>query len=43
MAREPKVTLTAPPRILVVDDSPALLNAVRNCLVQEGVGTPGRT
>jgi CheY-like chemotaxis protein len=36
MAAEPMVTLTAPPRILVVDDTPALLDVIRSCLEDEG-------
>src|SRR5438105_7216425 len=33
---EPSVTVTAAPRILVVDDTPALLDVVRKCLEDEG-------
>ena len=37
MAAEPRVTLSAgAPRILVVDDTPALLDVVRRCLEGEG-------
>jgi len=36
MPPEPHVTLTSPPRILVVDDTPALLDVIRNCLEEEG-------
>jgi CheY-like chemotaxis protein len=36
MARELPVTLTSAPRILVVDDTPALLDVVRKCLEDEG-------
>ena len=36
MAPEPRVTVTGPPRILVVDDTPALLDVIRNCLEGEG-------
>lgn len=36
MAREPRVTVTAAPRILVVDDTPALLDVIRSCLEDEG-------
>ena len=33
---EPSVTVTAAPRILVVDDTPALLDVIRKCLEEEG-------
>src|SRR4051794_15362855 len=36
MARTSSMTVTAAPRILVVDDTPALLDVVRKCLSQEG-------
>jgi two-component system OmpR family response regulator len=36
MAARPRMTVTAAPRILVVDDTPALLDVVRKCLEQEG-------
>jgi CheY-like chemotaxis protein len=36
MAAKPRMTVTAPPRILVVDDTPALIDVVRKCLEQEG-------
>jgi CheY-like chemotaxis protein len=36
MATEPSVTVTAAPRILVVDDTPALLDVIRTCLEDEG-------
>jgi CheY-like chemotaxis protein len=36
MARGPPVTVTAGPRILVVDDTPALLDVIRRCLEDEG-------
>lgn len=36
MAPELPVTVTAAPRILVVDDTPALLDVVRTCLEEEG-------
>ena len=36
MAAELGVTLTSPPRILVVDDTPALLDTIRQCLEIEG-------
>jgi CheY-like chemotaxis protein len=36
VARELPVTGTAAPRILVVDDTPALLDVVRRCLEDEG-------
>ncbi len=36
MAAEAAVTVTAAPRILVVDDTPALLDIVRECLEEEG-------
>jgi two-component system OmpR family response regulator len=36
MAPEPSVTVTAAPRILVVDDTPALLDVIRTCLEGEG-------
>jgi CheY-like chemotaxis protein len=36
MAAKPSVTVTAAPRILVVDDTPALLDVIRTCLEDEG-------
>jgi two-component system alkaline phosphatase synthesis response regulator PhoP len=36
MAAEPRVTVTSAPRILVVDDTPALLDVIRKCLEGEG-------
>ncbi len=36
IAAELAVTVTAAPRILVVDDTPALLDTVRSCLEDEG-------
>jgi CheY-like chemotaxis protein len=36
MAAKFGMTVTAVPRILVVDDTPALLDVVRKCLEQEG-------
>jgi two-component system, OmpR family, response regulator len=36
MAAELAVTVTAAPRILVVDDTPALLDVIRKCLEEEG-------
>jgi CheY-like chemotaxis protein len=36
MAAETAVTITAAPRILVVDDTPALLDVIRRCLEEEG-------
>ena len=36
MARGPNVTVTAAPRILIVDDTPALLDVIRACLEDEG-------
>jgi CheY-like chemotaxis protein len=36
MAPNAPVTVTAAPRILVVDDTPALLDIVRKCLEEEG-------
>src|SRR5262249_25438058 len=36
MAAEHAVTLTGVPRILVVDDTPALLDVIRTCLEDEG-------
>ena len=36
MARATVVTVTAAPRILVVDDTPALLDVIRRCLEEEG-------
>jgi CheY-like chemotaxis protein len=36
MAAELPVTVTAAPRILVVDDTPALIDIVRRCLEDEG-------
>ena len=36
MAPRSAVTVTAAPRILVVDDTPALLDVVRKCLEEEG-------
>ena len=36
MAPNSPVTVTAAPRILVVDDTPALLDIVRKCLEDEG-------
>jgi CheY-like chemotaxis protein len=36
MAAEPSVTVTAAPRILIVDDTPALLDVIRKTLEQEG-------
>ena len=36
MAAEPSVTVTSAPRILVVDDTPALLDVIRACLEEEG-------
>jgi CheY-like chemotaxis protein len=36
MAATPGMTVTAAPRILVVDDTPALLDMVRACLEGEG-------
>jgi CheY-like chemotaxis protein len=36
MAPEPSVTVTSAPRILVVDDTPALLDVIRSCLESEG-------
>jgi two-component system OmpR family response regulator len=36
MAAESSVTVTAAPRILVVDDTPALLDVIRKALEEEG-------
>jgi CheY-like chemotaxis protein len=36
MAANSRMTVTAAPRILVVDDTPALMDVVRKCLEQEG-------
>ena len=36
MAAGPLVTVTSMPRILVVDDTPALLDVIRQCLESEG-------
>jgi CheY-like chemotaxis protein len=36
MASGPSVTVTSPPRILVVDDTPAILDVVRTSLEAEG-------
>jgi CheY-like chemotaxis protein len=36
MAAEPTVTVTSAPRILVVDDTPALLDVIRKSLEEEG-------
>lgn len=36
IATEAVVTVTATPRILIVDDTPALLDVVRRCLEEEG-------
>jgi CheY-like chemotaxis protein len=36
MAAVPSVTVTSAPRILVVDDTPALLDVIRACLEDEG-------
>jgi two-component system, OmpR family, alkaline phosphatase synthesis response regulator PhoP len=36
MAANARMTVTAPPRILVVDDTPALLDVIRECLEGEG-------
>jgi CheY-like chemotaxis protein len=36
MALTPGMTVTAAPRILVVDDTPALLDVIRTCLEHEG-------
>jgi len=36
MAAEPTMTVTAAPRILVVDDTPALLDVIRGCLEEQG-------
>jgi CheY-like chemotaxis protein len=36
MAANSRMTVTAAPRILVVDDTPALIDVVRKCLEQEG-------
>ena len=36
MAAESRVTVTSAPRILVVDDTPALLDVIRRCLEDEG-------
>jgi len=36
MAVATGMTVTVPPRILVVDDTPALLDVIRACLEQEG-------
>lgn len=36
MAAEPNVSVTSAPRILVVDDTPALLDVIRKCLEDEG-------
>jgi CheY-like chemotaxis protein len=36
MAPETSVTVTSAPRILVVDDTPALLDVIRECLQSEG-------
>jgi two-component system OmpR family response regulator len=36
MAAETTVTVTAAPRILVVDDTPSLLDVIRKSLVEEG-------
>jgi two-component system OmpR family response regulator len=36
MAAGAQVTVTSAPRILVVDDTPALLDVVRSCLEDEG-------
>jgi CheY-like chemotaxis protein len=36
MAAVLRMSLTAAPRILVVDDTPALLDVIRKCLEQEG-------
>jgi two-component system OmpR family response regulator len=36
MAVEPSVTVTSTPRILVVDDTPSLLDVIRKALEEEG-------
>jgi CheY-like chemotaxis protein len=36
MASKASVTVTSAPRILVVDDTPALLDVIRQCLQSEG-------
>ena len=36
MAAESRVTVASAPRILVVDDTPALLDVIRKCLESEG-------
>jgi len=36
MVAESNVTVTAAPRILVVDDTPALLDVIRSCLEEQG-------
>ena len=36
MAADARVTVTTMPRILVVDDTPALLDVIRKCLESEG-------
>ncbi len=36
MAANSRMTVTAAPRILVVDDTPALLDVIRTCLEEEG-------
>jgi twitching motility two-component system response regulator PilH len=36
MAANSRMSVTAAPRILVVDDTPALIDVVRKCLEQEG-------
>jgi CheY-like chemotaxis protein len=36
MAGEPSVTVTSTPRILVVDDTPSLIDVIRKCLEEEG-------
>jgi twitching motility two-component system response regulator PilH len=36
MAFEPSVTVTSTPRILVVDDTPALIDVIRDCLEEAG-------
>ena len=36
MAARPTVTVTSAPRILVVDDTPALIDVIRQCLEDQG-------
>ena len=36
MAANSRMSVTAAPRILIVDDTPALIDVVRKCLEQEG-------